>query len=183
MLELAGEIADGVLIHVGAAPGAIAWALERVEAGMARAGRARGAVRRIAVVYAMIDDDKARAVAHMRPCAASFCRHGHARDLLRLAGVPDPPPPPVPFPSLYPDLGHAVDWEAAKRVAAFVPDAVVEATLMVGSVAEVAERVSALAALDLDAVWWRDEASYTRPAALLDQLEKAVLPRLRSRAG
>ncbi len=39
MLALAGEIADGVLIHVGAAPEAVAWALERIDAGMAAAGR------------------------------------------------------------------------------------------------------------------------------------------------
>ena len=36
----------------------------------------------------------------------------------------------------------------------------------------------ALVALDIDAIWWRDVASYTRPEALLRGLEKAVLPRL-----
>jgi hypothetical protein len=44
---------------------------------------------------------------------------------------------------------------------------------------EVADKAQALAALDIDAIWWRDEASYTRPDALLHGLEKAVLPRLR----
>ena len=73
MLALAGEIADGVLIHVGAAPGAVAWALERIDAGMAAAGRAREEVRRIVVVTACIDDDRERAIEHMRPCAAGLC--------------------------------------------------------------------------------------------------------------
>jgi hypothetical protein len=41
MLALAGEVADGVLISVGAAPGAVAWALQHLEAGMRRAGRQR----------------------------------------------------------------------------------------------------------------------------------------------
>jgi hypothetical protein len=34
-------------------------------------------------------------------------------------------------------------------------------------------------ALDIDAIWWRDEASYTRPAALLQGLAQEVLPHLR----
>jgi len=49
----------------------------------------------------------------------------------------------------------------------------------VGSGAEIADRVGALAALDIDAIWWRDEGSYSRPDALLRGLEKEVLPRLR----
>jgi hypothetical protein len=72
-----------------------------------------------------------------------------------------------------------VDWDEAKRVSAFVTDEVVEAMLCVGSGPEVADKAQALAALDIDAIWWRDEATYTRPDALLQGLEKAVLPRLR----
>ena len=179
MLELAGEIADGVLISVGAAPGAVAWALQHVEAGLRRAGRPRQAVRRIVVVQAMIDENKARAIAHMRPCAAGFYRHANAATLLQAAGISQPPVFSGTFPRPYPDLGHAVDWEEAKRVSAFVSDEVVEAMLCVGSGAEVADKAQALAALDIDAIWWRDEATYTRPDALLQGLEKTVLPRLR----
>jgi 5,10-methylenetetrahydromethanopterin reductase len=179
MLEMAGEIADGVLISVGAAPGAVAWALERIEAGVQRAGRQRHEVRRIVVVQAMVDDNKARAIDHMRPCVAGHYRHGHARELLRLAGLPEPPAVTGSFPRPYPDLGHAVDWEEAKRASTFVSDAAVEAMVCVGSGAEIADRVGALAALDIDAIWWRDEGSYSRPDALLRGLEKEVLPRLR----
>ena len=179
MLEMAGEIADGVLISVGAAPGAVAWALERIAAGEQRAGRQPHTVRRILVVQAMVDENKARAIDHMRPCVAGNYRHGHARELLKLAGLPEPPALTGAFPRLYPDLGHAVDWEEAKRVSSFVSDAAVEAMICVGSGAAIADRVRALAALDIDAIWWRDEASYTRPEALLRGLEKEVFPRLR----
>ena len=51
--------------------------------------------------------DKARAIDHMRPCVAGNYRHGHARELLRLAGLPEPPALTGAFPRLYPDLGHA----------------------------------------------------------------------------
>ena len=83
------------------------------------------------------------------------------------------------FPRPYPDLGHAVDWEEAKRVSTCVSDAAVETMLCVASGAAIADRVRALESLDIDAIWWRDEASYTRPDALLRGLEKEVLPRLR----
>jgi 5,10-methylenetetrahydromethanopterin reductase len=179
MLALAGEVADGVLISVGAAPGAVAWALQHLEAGMRRAGRQRHDVRRIVVVQAMIDDNKARSIAHMRPCAAGFYRHSHAETLFQAAGISTPPMVSGAFPRPYPDLGHAVDWEEAKRVSAFVSDEAVEAMLCLGSAAEVADKAQALAALDIDAIWWRDEATYTRPDALLQGLEKSVLPRLR----
>lgn len=178
MLELAGEIADGVLIMVGSAPGTVAWALEHVEAGMARAGRKRADLRRLLVVTACVDAERGRAIDRMRPCAAAMYRHGHAAELFRRAGLPAPGTPPT-FTAPYPDLGHAVDWEAAKRVSAFVPDAVVEAMVALGSADEVAARARQLIALDIDAIWWRDEATWERPDAMMAALAAEVLPRLR----
>ena len=177
MLALAGEIADGVLIHVGAAPGAVAWALERIDAGMAAAGRAREEVRRILVVTACIDEDRERAIEHMRPCAAGLCRHRHA-DVF-FPGI-EIPARPADYVEPYPDLGHAVDWDAAKRATSYVPDAAVEACVALGSADEIAERVQTLAALDIDAIWWRDEATWTRPDTLMERLSAEVLPRFRA---
>jgi len=114
----------------------------------------------------------------MRPCVASLCRHSHAGMLFARAGL-EVPDIPTDLPAPYPDLGHAVDWEEAKRVSAYVPDAAVEAFVALGSGAEVAAQVSRLLELDLDAIWWRDEATWTRPDALLDALSAEVLPRLR----
>jgi hypothetical protein len=34
-------------------------------------------------------------------------------------------------------------------------------------------------ALDIDGIWWRDEASYTQPEALMRALGSDVLPKLR----
>jgi hypothetical protein len=42
-------------------------------------------------VQAMIDDNKARAIDHMRPCAAGLYRHQHASTLFEAAGLPSPP--------------------------------------------------------------------------------------------
>jgi 5,10-methylenetetrahydromethanopterin reductase len=178
MLQLAGEIADGVLIQVGAAPGTVAWALEQVEIGMQRAGRQRHEVARLLVITARVDADKPRALDHMRPSAAGMYRHQHAKILLATAGLSVPASLPA-YPRPYPDLSHAVDWEEAKRATTFVPDEAVEALLAVGSAEELIERVRALAALDIDAIWWRDEGSYAHPVDLAEALSQEVLPHVR----
>jgi 5,10-methylenetetrahydromethanopterin reductase len=178
MLAQAGRIADGVLIHVGAAPEAVAWALEHLEAGMAEAGRSRDEVQRILVITACIDDDRERAINQMRPCAAGLCRHRHANVLFGRAGV-EVPIIPTDYVDPYPDMGHAVDWEEAKRAASYVPNDAVEVSIALGSGAEVAERVRALQALDIDAIWWRDEATWSRPDALMQGLVDEVFPRLK----
>ena len=178
-LQLAGEIADGVIIMVGAATGCVQWALEQVEIGMARAGRKRADVRRILVVSACIDDDRGRAIDAMRPCVASLCRHRHADLLFARAGL-EAPKIPRDTANPYPDLGHAIDWEAAKQASSYIPDDAVDAMIALGSAAQVAARVRSLIDLDLDAIWWRAEASWERPDALMQALSEDVLPRLRA---
>ena len=174
-LALAGEVADGVLIMVGASPGTGGWALERVEEGMARANRRREDVKRFIVVTACVDDDVARAVDRRRPQAAMLYRHRDSKTLLERAGLDVLGDLPT-LPPVYPDVGHAVDWEAAKAATRFVPDEAVRATMAVGSARAVAERARELIALDIDGLWWRDEASYSHPHALLQSLSEDVLP-------
>jgi 5,10-methylenetetrahydromethanopterin reductase len=69
-LELAGEIADGVILLVGLFPEGLAWALEHVDHGAAKAGRPRPHVAVFA--YGSIDDDTAAALASARSIAAWF---------------------------------------------------------------------------------------------------------------
>jgi len=166
------------LIQVGAAPDTVARALEQVEIGMQRAGRKRHGVARLLVITARVDADKVRVIDYMRPSAAGMYRHRHAAILLQTVGLQVPDTLPT-YPRPYSDLSHAVDWEEAKRLTRFVPDEAVEAILAVGSAAEIIDRVRALAALDIDAIWWRDEGSYTRPVELVEALSPQVLPRVR----
>jgi 5,10-methylenetetrahydromethanopterin reductase len=177
-LQLAGEIADGVLIMVGVAAGTVAWALEQVEIGMAKAGRAREEVKRFIVVTACVDDDLDRAIDQLRPQAAMLYRHRGAATLLETAGL-EVPGEIGPLQHVYPDLGHAVNWEEAKQATKFVPDEAVQALWAVGSADMVAERAKALIELDIDGLWWRDEASYDQPDALVEALTGSVLPSVR----
>ena len=59
-----------------------------------------------------------------------MCRHRHADLLFDEVEVP---PVPDGLIQPYPDLGHAVDGEAARRYASFVPNAAIEANIALGT--------------------------------------------------
>jgi 5,10-methylenetetrahydromethanopterin reductase len=85
MLELAGAIADGVILLVGLFPDAIAWALEHVDRGASGAGRERPLVTVFA--YGRIAEDEDEALADARSIAAWFPQT--APTVCRLAGLPE----------------------------------------------------------------------------------------------
>lgn len=69
-LELAGRIADGVILLVGLFPDALHWALEHVRRGAGQAGRPLPHVAVFA--YGVVDDDEEAALAGARSIAAWF---------------------------------------------------------------------------------------------------------------
>ncbi len=71
VLELAGELADGVIVGNVATRQGWEYALGRIEAGAARAGRRLDDVKLTAWLYACIDDDEERALGAIRPMAAT----------------------------------------------------------------------------------------------------------------
>jgi len=84
-LELAGAVADGVILLVGLFPEAIAWALEHVDRGAAAAGRDRPDIQVFA--YGRIAEDETAALADARTIAAWFPQT--APVICRLAGLPE----------------------------------------------------------------------------------------------
>jgi 5,10-methylenetetrahydromethanopterin reductase len=62
MLELAGEIADGVNIGGYGSPATIKWALDHVDVGLRRAGRSPDSIRVIVHTYACVHDDRQTAL-------------------------------------------------------------------------------------------------------------------------
>lgn len=69
-LEMAGRVADGVILLCGLVPETVRWALEQIDRGAAAAGRSRPHVAVFA--YGVIDEDEDRAVAQARSIAAWF---------------------------------------------------------------------------------------------------------------
>ncbi len=84
-LELAGAVADGVILLVGLFPEAVGWALEHVDRGATAAGRDRPTVTVFA--YGRIAEDEAAALADARSIAAWFPQTAPA--VCRLAGLPE----------------------------------------------------------------------------------------------
>lgn len=66
-LELAGEIADGVIIATYASSSQLEFAIERVRAGAEKAGRTLADVKLISWVYTSISEDGRQAVENVRP--------------------------------------------------------------------------------------------------------------------
>jgi 5,10-methylenetetrahydromethanopterin reductase len=83
MLELAGRIADGVLISGGTSPGFVRWSLDHVRRGELAAGRT---VRKAGLVYASVDDAESVAHDQLRRRLAFVLRGAHHARNIALAG-------------------------------------------------------------------------------------------------
>ena len=74
-LELAGEVADGVIVNVGLEPGLIRDAVARVHAGARRAGRDPATIDLWTLVRANVTDDAAAGVNEIKMELASNAHH------------------------------------------------------------------------------------------------------------
>jgi 5,10-methylenetetrahydromethanopterin reductase len=141
-LELAGEIADGVILLVGLFPEALAWALEHVDRGAATAGRPRPHVAVFA--YGAIDDDAAAALASARLIAAWFPQT--APVICELAGLPS---------SLIEEVRERYgggEFQEAEEAARLLPDEFVRMVALAGDARQARERLEAVAAAGADSV-------------------------------
>ena len=141
-LELAGRIADGVIVLCGLDPVAINWALERIDKGAQAVGRPRPNVSIFA--YGAIDADIDQAMAAARPIAAWFPQTAPIYcDLLGLDEA----------------IVHEVqsrydggEFQEAQTAANMIPDEFVEKVALCGDVAQAVERLSVLAETGIDSV-------------------------------
>src|SRR5467141_2982888 len=145
-IELAGEIADGVLLLVGFNRGIVERALEHLERGARRAGRR---VEDLEVIWAVRTATAATTAGARRLARPTAVHWGVLRwggHWLEPAGIRLPKLEiPEAVHKVYPDLSHAQDWEAAIAATSFVPDDVVaqlcDALGLVGTPADCAARI------------------------------------------
>jgi 5,10-methylenetetrahydromethanopterin reductase len=124
MLEMAGEVADGVLFFSGVHPACVEWALEKIRAGMKRAERAPGSVDVACTIAGSLSDDLDQARAECVPMAAWFPQT--APEYATLVGVP--PQVVQAIRSAYAG-GH---FDSARRAFSHVTDQLVEAFTVAG---------------------------------------------------
>lgn len=141
-LELAGEIADGVILLVGLFPEALAWALEHIDRGASKGGRHRPHIAVFA--YGAIDDDEDRALESARSIAAWFPQT--APVICELAGLP---------PSLTEEVRtHYAggEFQEAAAAASLLPDDFVRRVALAGNADQARERIAAVMEAGADSV-------------------------------
>ncbi|MFE4500494.1 LLM class flavin-dependent oxidoreductase [Rhodococcus sp. NPDC056743] len=181
-LRLAGELTDGAILLSGVAPAPLAAAAGRVREGAASAGKT--GVRMTVSAFCRVTDDVPRFARELKPICARIAQNGGA-PFLALAGVDIDVPQHLP--GVYPDLVHAVDWDAAVRACdPYVSDEAVIAFArefcLYGTAAEIVGKLAAVSEAGGDAVYLQHVGSYDLPDALLADVAEQVLPLLRNQA-
>jgi 5,10-methylenetetrahydromethanopterin reductase len=176
MLELAGEIADGVIIQVGAYRPCLTWALEHVRAGAARARRDPGEIDTVCSTFTAITADKALAIDRARPLAAWF--YAVAPELLKMAGIrvtQRQPARPV-----FPDISHPANHEEAMAEARrYVSDEAVRKFCLVGPAEDCVRWIREVAELGFRQIFFRHYLTYCLPTETIEIASREIIPHFR----
>jgi 5,10-methylenetetrahydromethanopterin reductase len=135
MLELAGEIADGVVLNYLVSPDYNERALEHLERGLARAGRAMDDLDRPQLVVCSVHEDEKTALDMARLMVTQYL--GQQPHIMRASGVPQ---------SLVDAVGEMLTWpathEQVEHASRLVPDEVVGMLTASGTPAQARARVA-----------------------------------------
>lgn len=140
MMELAGEIADGVLFNYMVSPDYSRRALEALAVGAARAGRTVGDIDRPQLIVCSVDTDRGAAFDRARELLTQYL--GQQPHIMKASGVD---------PALVEEIGKILTWPASaadiRRAMKLVPDEAVQMITASGTPqeckAKVAEYVAA----------------------------------------
>ena len=185
-IEVAGEVADGVLLQVGLHPGAVEVARQHLEAGAKRAGRDPNELEIILCATTIIMDDQQEAREVARPlCVQRLVEKSHA-PYLHAAGIDagDLEIPVKELSELYPDIPHAEDWERARQLCAFLPEDILakmcDAIGLIGTPEYCAQRIREAEANGIGHLYLMTSESYQFPhrelAAFRDKIFPALIP-------
>lgn len=119
MMELAGEIADGVVLNYLVSPAYDTTAMEHLAAGAARAGRSVDEVDRPQLVVCSLDEDRDAALDRARELVTQYL--GQQPHIMQASGVDQ---------GLLDDIAKVLTWPATeeeiRRAMKLVPDEVVQ---------------------------------------------------------
>ena len=182
-IEVAGEVADGVLLLVGFNRGVVETALEHLERGARRAGRRAEDLEVIWAVRTGTASTLAEARRMARPTAVHWGVLRWGGHWLGPAGVklPDLTIPDAVW-KVYPDLSHAHDWEAAITATSFVPDEVVaelcDALGLIGTPEYCADRIAEMTKLGARNLYLMPFQTFAPPEPEIAAFRDVVFPRL-----
>ncbi len=134
MMELAGEVADGVLLNYLVGPGYNRTAMAHLAAGAVRAGRSLDDVDRPQLVVCSLDDDRSLALDRARELVTQYL--GQQPHIGKASGVD---------PALLEEIGSIFTWPATQaqieRAMGLVPDDVVQLITASGTADECRAKV------------------------------------------
>ncbi len=134
MMELAGELADGVLLNYMVSPAYNKEALEHISLGAARANRNAEQLDRPQLVICSLDKDRNKALENARLLVTQYL--GQQPHLMKASGV---------SPHLLDEINKVLKWPAKeediRRAMRLVPDEVVQMVTASGTVDECRAKV------------------------------------------
>mgnify|MGYP001211517783 FL=1 len=135
MLELTGEIADGVVLNYLVSPEYNRRAMDRLADGAARAGRSVDDLDRPQLVVCSVAETRAEALDGARLMVTQYL--GQQPHIMKASGVPE---------SLLEEIGRVLTWpathEQVEAASKLVPDEIVQMICAAGTADEVREKVA-----------------------------------------
>ena len=135
MLELTGEIADGVVLNYLVSPEYNRRAMDRLADGAARAGRSVDDLARPQLVVCSVAETRAEALDGARLMVTQYL--GQQPHIMKASGVPE---------SLLEEIGRVLTWpathEQVEAASKLVPDEIVQMICAAGTADEVREKVA-----------------------------------------
>jgi 5,10-methylenetetrahydromethanopterin reductase len=182
-IEVAGEIADGVLLLVGFNRGIVETALEHVERGARRSGRRLEDLEIIWAARTGTSETTAEARRLARPTVVHWGILRWGGHWLGPAGIKVPQLEiPDAVHKIYPDLSHAEDWEAAIAATSFVPDDLVaelcDAYGLIGTPEHCATRIREMNTLGVQNLYLMGFQTFAPPEQEIRAFRDVVFPRL-----
>jgi 5,10-methylenetetrahydromethanopterin reductase len=135
MMELSGEIADGVLLNYLVSPAYNHEAMAHLQAGAARAGRRLDQLDRPQLIVCSLDSDRARALDNARELVTQYL--GQQPHIMKASGVSQ---------DLLDEIGSIMTWPAEehqiRQAMKLVPDDVVQLITASGTADECRAKVA-----------------------------------------
>ena len=184
-LEVAGEVADGVMLLVGFNRGIVETALDHVERGAKRSGRR---LEDLEIIWAARTGTAATTAEARRLARPTVVHWGILRwggHWLGPAGVTVPRYEiPEAVHKIYPDLSHAEDWDAAIAATSFVPDEVIadlcDAYGLIGTPQDSAVRITEMQKFGVTNIYVMGFQTFAPPEQEIRGFRDVIFPRLRA---
>ncbi|MHB8566967.1 MAG: LLM class flavin-dependent oxidoreductase [Nitrososphaerales archaeon] len=176
-LELAGEVADGVVIATYASASHLKFALRTVETGAKRANRSLDEIKKIAWLYMSISENTNEALNNVRPIVTQALVNT------------SPAMNDVMFEGIDPNLRRFIetcqrdhDLQKAYDDRRYITNDVIEKFSLAGSVDQIVEKIERIKKLGIDAIWIRPFSapySETNHEKVVTHFAEKVMPRIK----